>query len=87
MLHENMDTFSPNTIESQLARLSVYSDAPVSVEKRADAVLEQIRRELTALAPHVKTHLVLQRVGSYVQTMMEKAGTEGLACRAYGVSA
>lgn len=53
-----MDTFSPNTIESQLARLSVYSDAPVSVEKRADAVLEQIRRELTALAPHVKTHLV-----------------------------
>jgi hypothetical protein len=53
-----MNTFSPNTIESQLARLSVYSDAPVSVEKRADAVLEQIHRELEALAPHVKTHLV-----------------------------
>jgi hypothetical protein len=53
-----MDTFSPNTIESRLALLSVYSDAPVHVGERAEVVLEQIRRELATLAPHVKTHLV-----------------------------
>lgn len=53
-----MDTFSPNTIGARLARLSTYSDTPVSVERRADVVLEQIHGELAALAPHVKTHLV-----------------------------
>ena len=53
-----MDTFSPNTIGARLALLSVYSDAPVTVEERANAVLEQIHRELAALAPHVTTRLV-----------------------------
>lgn len=53
-----MDTFSPNTIGAKLARLSVYSDAPVSVEKRADVVLEQIHRQLAPLAVCATTHLV-----------------------------
>ena len=53
-----MDTFSSNTIGARLAKLSTYSDTPVSVERRADVVLEQIYIELAALAPHVKTHLV-----------------------------
>lgn len=53
-----MDTFSPNTIGARLARLSTYSDTPVSVGERADVVLEQIHMQLAALAPHVKTHLV-----------------------------
>lgn len=51
-----MDFDSQNTIGTRLAALSTYSGtAPVAIEDRKRAILEQVHRKIATLAPHVKT--------------------------------